>query len=144
LLGKPHATETALLKELTSSLGLSERIVFKSYVPYDDLPNWYRGAMAFVYPSLWEGFGLPILEAMACGCPVITSAGSGMEEVSGGNAILINPQEIDSIASAIEKVLTSNTTRLLYCRLAMAHAMRYGWLEARKKTAGVIERLLDI
>ena len=81
--GKPHPTETPVLKAMVRELRLQQHVEFRSYVPYAELPDLYRGASAFLYPSLWEGFGLPILEAMACGIPVITSNGSGTEEVAG-------------------------------------------------------------
>ena len=144
LIGKPHPSETLRLQELTSELGLTARVIFKSYVPYGELPDWYRGALAFVYPSLWEGFGLPILEAMACGCPVVTSCGSGMEEISGGNALLIDPQKVTSIASGLEEVLSSNSMRIDLRRRALNHAKKYMWPKTRMTTSIILNDLISI
>jgi len=132
LLGKPHPSETERLQELTSELGLKTRVVFKSYVSYGDLPNWYRGALALVYPSLWEGFGLPILEAMACGCPVVTSFGSGMEEVGGNNVILIDPCNTASLLDGLLHILNSTDSSLEKIKSAgIQHAKNYSWERTR-------------
>ena len=127
LLGKPHPSETTRLQKLVSELGLPERIIVKSYVPYADLPIWYRGALAFVYPSLWEGFGLPILEAMACGCPVITSYGSGTQEISDGAAFLVEPRSINSIQSSLIEVLNSANLRKTLSLKGIERAKTYNW-----------------
>src|SRR5262249_46863327 len=78
-------------EEKARSLGLNGRVKFLGYVPRPDLPGLFSGATALVYPSLLEGFGLPIVEAMACGTPVITSNNSSMQEVAGEAALLIDP-----------------------------------------------------
>ena len=138
LLGKPHPFETTRLQRLTSELGLLSRIIFKSYVPYADLPNWYRGALAFVYPSLWEGFGLPILEAMACGCPVITSYGSGTEEVAGDSALLINPLRTESIATSLSQLLSETNIRSILLTKGLLRSQSYSWDVTRNLTTGLL------
>ena len=140
--GKPHLLETERLKQLTSELGLIERVIFKSYVVYGDLPNWYRGALALVYPSLWEGFGLPILEAMACGCPVITSFGSGMEEVANGAAYLINPWSISQIAEALKELIENHNQRNLMQAAGLTNARSYSWSSCSEQTRSLIRSLL--
>jgi len=143
LLGKPHPAETQKLQQLTSELGLSERVVFKSYVPYGDLPDWYRGALAFVYPSLWEGFGLPILEAMACGCPVITSLGSGTQEVAGGRAMLVNPFRIAEIQSALSDLLHMESNDLSSMSHAgLNHVNQYSGQRTRCATHHLMKELI--
>ena len=142
LLGKPHPLETSRLQLMASELGLSERVVFKSYVPYGDLPHWYRGALAFVYPSLWEGFGLPILEAMACGCPVLTSYGSGTEEVAGEGALLINPFKTESMASSLLVLLSEPMTRSRLREQGLARARHFHWDKTRALTSALIDILL--
>ena len=142
LVGKPHPFETPRLHRLASDLGLSERVIFKSYVPYEDLPTWYRGALAFVYPSLWEGFGLPIVEAMACGCPVITSYGTATEEVSGNAARLIDPFSQTSLLDAIVSLLASHSSRTRLISLGLSNVSRYSWHKTCQGTAKLLNVLL--
>ena len=92
---------TAELRSLAADLGISEDVVFVGGVPLEDTAHFYRAADVLVYPSLNETFGLPILEAMACGCPVVTSNVSAMPETAGGAAVLCDPLEPGSIAAAI-------------------------------------------
>lgn len=143
LLGKPHPFETRRLQQLTFELGLSARVIFKKYVPYGDLPGWYRGALAFAFPSLWEGFGLPILEAMACGCPVITSFGSGMQEISGDAALLVDPYSVEEIGQAISKIIQSPS---LLNRLRIAgelNVQKYSWKLCATHTNKIIEHQIS-
>ena len=142
LLGKSHPSETPRLQRLTSELGLSARVIFKSYVPYADLPNWYRGALAFVYPSLWEGFGLPILEAMACGCPVITSSGSGTEEAAGEAAVLLDPLNLQELTNAIREAIEERTLlRNQRSLRGILHAQNFSWKITQELTTKALERL---
>ena len=141
LLGKPHPFETKRLQQLASELGLSSRVIFKSYVPYEDLPNWYRGALAFVYPSLWEGFGLPILEAMACACPVITSAGSGSEEVAGDAAALIDPLSTSQLAEKLKQCLSNSQQDLI--AKGIDRASKFSWQLTTIATSEIIDSLLS-
>src|SRR5213594_3940049 len=92
------------------SLGLNGEVKFLGYVPRAELPGLFSGATAFVYPSLLEGFGMPILEAMACGAPVITSNGSALKEVAGGAAELVDPLSVRELTEAMERV--AQDTRL--------------------------------
>ena len=143
LLGKSHPVESKRLQQLIFQLGLSERVFFKCYVPYADLPHWYRGALALAYPSLWEGFGLPILEAMACGCPVITSLGSGTEEVAGGKAILLDPTSIDEIQQALTEVLTMASMNLsAISKLGLQHVNQYSWQKTKDITGSLMMELI--
>jgi glycosyltransferase involved in cell wall biosynthesis len=91
----------AQLRALAAGLGISEDVVFVGGVPLDETVRFYQAADVFVYPSLNETFGLPILEAMACGCPVVTSDTSAMPETAGGAAVLADPKDPESIARAI-------------------------------------------
>jgi glycosyltransferase involved in cell wall biosynthesis len=88
------------------ALGLESEVIFTGYVDWDDVPVFYNAADLFVFPSICEGFGAPIVEAMACGVPVVTSRDTALEEVAGGAAALADPLSVDSIAHAMEKVLT--------------------------------------
>ena len=86
-------------------LALDGEVVFTGYVDWDDVPAFYNAADLFVFPSICEGFGAPIVEAMACGVPVVTSRDSALEEVAGGAAALADPFSVDSIANEMERVL---------------------------------------
>jgi len=99
-----------------------------------ELAALYRGALCVAYPSLYEGFGLPVLEAMACGAPVVTSTGSGTEEVAGGAAVLVDPRDPGSIAAGIEQALTR---REELSRLGLERARRYSWEKVAADTLAV-------
>jgi glycosyltransferase involved in cell wall biosynthesis len=86
-------------------MSLEDEVVFTGYVDRDDVPVFYNAAEMLVFPSICEGFGLPVMEAMACGVPVVTSYGSSLEEAAGGAAILVDPFSVESIADAVEKVI---------------------------------------
>jgi glycosyltransferase involved in cell wall biosynthesis len=102
-------------------------IRFLGFVPDDALPDLYRSAGAFVYPSLFEGFGLPPVEAMACGCPVISSAAGALAEVIGTAARVIDPENIDSIQHALQALATSAPTRRRLIQLGLENARRFNW-----------------
>ena len=138
LAGKPHPKETVRLKRLVAELGLTERIEFRSYVSYEALPELYRGAVAFLYPSLWEGFGLPILEAMACGTPVITSFGSGTQEVSGDAALLVDPLDVGMLAQAMHDVLHSAAERVRLRERGLQRASLFRWETTAQQTASIL------
>src|SRR3989338_8822560 len=90
--------------QMPKKLGIEEKVKFLGYVPEEDLPALYSGTIALVFPSLFEGFGLPILEAQACGCPVITSNVSSMPEVAGRGTILVDPYSVMEIVNAMIRV----------------------------------------
>lgn len=139
LAGKLHPTETPVLQAMVRELGLQKRVEFRSYVPYAELPDLYRGALALVYPSLWEGFGLPILEAMACGTPVITSRGSGTQEVAGDAAMLVDPTNTSTLADAVVQ-LPELASRL---RLrGLERARHYSWSKTAAATRAVVTQQL--
>src|SRR5204863_10071242 len=85
-------------------LQLGEEVQFLGFVPEDELPLWYNAARLFAFPSLYEGFGLPVLEAMACGTPVITSTAASLPEVAGQAAVLVSPRDSDQLAREMERV----------------------------------------
>ena len=143
LAGKSHPTETPVLRAMVQQLGLHERVEFRRYVPYADLPDLYRGALAFVYPSLWEGFGLPILEAMACGTPVITSYGTGTEEVAGDAALLVNPVHLGELKEALHQVVQNDhRCRQTLRANGLARASLFSWTRTTAQTTQVLESLM--
>jgi glycosyltransferase involved in cell wall biosynthesis len=102
------------------------------FVPDAELPAWYRAAGAFVYPSLFEGFGLPPLEAMACGCPVLASAETAVDEVCGDAALRADPQSVPDLAHALVRIATEDALREKFRRQGLLRAQAFDW----RKTAG--------
>jgi len=98
------------------------------------LAELYRGARCLVYPSLYEGFGLPVAEAMACGTPVVTGAGGATEETAGGAAVLVNPLDPSSIAAGIEE---AGRRRDELVRLGLERARAFSWEDAARATVDV-------
>ena len=97
-------------------------------VPDDELARLYRGARCLVFPSLYEGFGIPVLEAMACGTPVVTSRGGATEEVAGGAAVLVDPPDVDAIAAGIGEADAAGGTSS--CRVGLERAALFTWERA--------------
>ncbi len=141
LAGKPHATETPQLQALVAELGLQQRVEFRAYVPASALPDLYRGALALVFPSLWEGFGLPVLEAMACGTPVITSVGSGTEEVAGAAALLVDPTHTDAISQALRRLLDQPSLQEQCRRQGLERAAQFSWAATATATRALLKSL---
>ncbi len=118
------------------------RLKFLGYVPQSDLPALYAGARCFVYPSLYEGFGLPVLEAMTVGCPVVTSDVSSLPEVGGQAAVYCQPTDVKSIKEAIIKVLNLSSQELDNLREnCLAQAAKFSWIKTAEQTLGVYEEI---
>jgi glycosyltransferase involved in cell wall biosynthesis len=112
---------------LAQQLRLTDRVVFAGYVPDEDLPAIYRGATAFVFPSLYEGFGLPPLEAMACGTPVVCSNAASLPEVVGEAGLLVEPTDVQGFAAAMERVISSQELRSDLSAQALVRARQFSW-----------------
>ncbi|WP_167879477.1 glycosyltransferase family 1 protein [Methanococcoides sp. NM1] len=121
----------------------TKRIFFMDYVEEDVLISFYNVAKAFVYPSLYEGFGLPILEAQACGCPVITSNVSSMPEVAGEGAILVDPYSVEEIASAISKITSDDTFKISLSIKGFNNCMMFSWEKCAEETLKVYEEVCN-
>lgn len=124
------------------SLNVDSRIQFLSYVPYEQLPSLLSQARALVFPSLWEGFGLPVLESMACGTPVICSNVSALPEVAGDAAILIDPYNISAIASAMNQLLVDDTLCQQLQTAGLKRAQQFSWEKTGKSTVEVLRQYL--
>jgi glycosyltransferase involved in cell wall biosynthesis len=107
----------------------------------DELPYLYAGADALIYASLWEGFGMPIVEAMACGTPVITSNVSAMPETAGGNALLVDPYSVDEIANAMGRLATEPALGDRLRTAGLAHAQHFSWEKTARLTVDLCEQL---
>ena len=114
---------------------------YLSYVEQADLPLLYAGARLFAYPSLYEGFGLPIVEAMASGTPVLTSDASCMPEVAGGAAALVNPLDVDAIRQALEQHLSDEDWLTQARAQGLRRAASYSWQRCAMQTLDVYRQL---
>jgi glycosyltransferase involved in cell wall biosynthesis len=123
--------------ETIQGTGLEKRIVFTGYVDDETLACLYSGATAFVYPSLYEGFGLPILEAMSCGCPVICSNTASMPEVAGNAAVLIDPCDAEELAVAIDTLTGDRDMRYAQIQKGLCRAAEFSWRRTAELTRDV-------
>lgn len=135
LTGKP----TTELNSIIQSHHLSKRVIFSGPLTEAELAEHYRGALAVTLPSLIEGFGLPVVEAMACGTPTLTSNLSSLPEVAGDAAVLINPYEIESIAHGIEKIVEDNDLRKMLITKGFEQIKLFTW----DKTATAVQHVLN-
>ncbi|GAB4470527.1 MAG: glycosyltransferase family 1 protein [Elainellaceae cyanobacterium] len=124
------------------TMGIAAQVKFLDYVPYADLPRVLNQAIALVFPSLWEGFGFPVLEAMACGTPVITSNRSAMPEVAGDAALLVNPDDTAAIAQAMRRLVTEPDVRSHLRTAGLARARQFAWEKTGAETSDVLSRFL--
>lgn len=131
---------TSDIAPLVRSLDLESRITFAGYVPDEELPRWYQAATVFCYLSLHEGFGLPVLEAMACGTPVITSNIGSMAEIGRDTATLVDPTDIDAIAAAIPTLLEDADARAEHAAAGIQRAALYSWDRTAEETLAVLRR----
>ena len=121
-------------------LELSDSVILTGYVPENDLPALYSGALCFVYPSYFEGFGLPPLEAMQCGVPVIVGDRTSLPEVVGDAGVLVDPFDVDALAAAIEKVISDSNLRVHLSVQGLARARLFQWQETARQTLAVYRK----
>lgn len=131
------------LEALVTSLHLIDRVHFVGRVGDDCLASLYRAAEAVVFVSLYEGFGLPVIEAQASGCPVVTSNVTSLPEIAGDGAILVDPLDTAGIASALMAVLTDQGLRSTLVERGQANAQRYSWGRTAERVRAVIEACCD-
>lgn len=122
-------------------LGLKSDVLFTGYVPIEDLPALYSLCEMMAFPSLYEGFGLPVLEAMACGAPVVTSRSSSLIEVAGEAGILVDPLSVDDIADALFRIHRDPDLRHDLRQRGIEHASRYTWEATARSTLAVYEQV---
>jgi len=135
LTGTPGWGDQTRVTDLAQELGILDRLVITGFVSDEDLPLLYSSAVGFVYPSLYEGFGLPVLEAMQCGVPVITSDVSSLPEVVGDAGIMVDPLDTSAIAAAMAALLSSADLQRSMQALSLAHAARFSWQASAARVA---------
>ena len=140
--GPPDQRYTPKLEAQAAELGLSQQVNFLNYVPYEQLPRIMNEAVAFVFPSLWEGFGLPVLEAMACGTPVITSNLSSLPEVAGDAALLVDPYNPQELTAAMHALATNQKLRSHLRTLSLQRASQFSWTKTGQATVEVLKRFI--
>jgi len=123
-------------------LGLQDSVHFTGYVRDEDLPYWYNAASLLVFPSIYEGFGMPVVEAMACGTPVIAARTSSIPEATGGAAILFDPQNADELADRIAAVMNEAELSDKMKEEGLIQAQKFSWEQAGKETAIVYRKAL--
>ncbi|MDO6355768.1 glycosyltransferase family 1 protein [Caloramator sp. CAR-1] len=125
------------LEKMCFDLNLEEKVIFTGYVPYEDLPYFYNASTIFLYPSLYEGFGLPPLEAMSCKTPVITSNVTSIPEIVGDGALLIDPKDIDALQKAIEELLSNDKLREDIANKGYERSKLFTWEKTVKETLNI-------
>lgn len=124
--------------EKVKQLKLEEKVIFTDFVPEDDVPAMMQGAEVFVLPSFWEGFGIPVVEAMACGVPVVVSNAGSLPEIVGEAGIIVDPYNVDDIAQGINKAI-ENKTELV--KKGLEQIKKFSWDRCAEQTLTVLEKL---
>jgi glycosyltransferase involved in cell wall biosynthesis len=128
------------VKRALEEVKLGDRLTFTGFLPDADLPALYSAAEAFAFPSLYEGFGLPVLEAMACGTPVLTAADSSLPEVAGDAALLVDPRDDEAIAEGLRSLLTDSALRASLSSAGIARAVGFTWQRTAECTVAAYRR----
>ena len=143
VLAGPMPRNRNRVEALISALELDGCVERPGIVPEEDLPGLYAGADAFLYPTLYEGFGLPVIEAMACGVPVLTSSTSALQEVAGGYAYLVDPMDVSAIARGIVTLATDPARRAEFADLGRRRARDFSWDRAAEQTLQIYAEALQ-
>lgn len=133
--GKP----TTELFDLIRSYDLNNEIIFTGFISDEELPSYYRGALVLIMPSTYEGFGLPVVEAMACGVPTIASSTTSLGEIADQASLLINPFSVQEISNALREVIFSSELRGELKKKGLEHVKKYTW----ESTVGKIKNVLS-
>jgi glycosyltransferase involved in cell wall biosynthesis len=129
---------TESIERRAAELGVAERVRFTGYVADADVPALLSGALAFVFPSLYEGFGMPVLEAMACGAPVLTSSTSSLPEVAGDAALLVDPEDTAAIGAELARLASDAALRAELRQCGLARAASFTWDRCAEQTLRVL------
>ena len=130
------------IQKVVLQLGLGPKIFFAGFIDSADISAVYSGATVFAYPSLYEGFGLPILESMSCGTPVISSNTSSMPEVAGDAALLVDPTNVEELSSGLQLLLENESLRCEMINKGLARATLFSWEKCAQETLNVYHQVL--
>lgn len=133
--------DEGIWKTIDKAQKSGDKIITTGYIPEEDLPALYSGAFIFLYPSIYEGFGIPILEAMVCGVPVLTSNTSSMPEVGGNAAFYVNPQETEEIKNGILKILQDKDLREKMIEAGFKQINKFSWEDSAEKLVKIFEEI---
>lgn len=142
LTGMAHDAEHGI-QQMITDLDLTSTVLKLGYIPYEHLPCLYAGALGLVFPSLFEGYGIPVLEAMTLGCPVICSNTTSLPELVGEAALTIDPLDIDAIVCAMQKMLRKPALRQSLTEAGQQRAKAFTWSQAAVQTAAVYREVLE-
>jgi len=134
--------EVRVILQLIEELGLVNEVKVLGFVPTKDLVGIYNCATVYCQPSFYEGFGLPVLEAMACGCPVVAANTASLPEICGDAAVMVNPNDIGSIADGLKKLIRDENLRRDLTEKGLEQAQKFSWEKAAGETVKVYERIL--
>jgi len=141
--GSGRVSHVRALRARITSLGIASRVDWQAYAPDAELLDLYRGARLLVVPSLYEGFGLPALEAMACGTPVLTSCVSSLPEVVGDAAILVDPTDTDAISAALARLFDDDVLAKELAERGLARSRMFSWEKTGQGVCAVLRRTLE-
>jgi glycosyltransferase involved in cell wall biosynthesis len=143
VLAGPRGWQYEPIFELIRQLGLEAYVTFPGFVPDDELALWYSSAAVFAFPSRYEGFGLPLLEAMACGAPVVSSSASSLPEVVGDAGVLVDPSDVEGLCSALCQLLEDEPRRQALAAAGRVRAQTFSWRRTASETVQVYREVLE-
>ena len=122
------------VKYMIREFNLENDVIITGWIPEVDMPYIYNGASAFIFPSLYEGFGIPLLQAMACGTPIVASSAGSIPEIAGDAAVLFNPNDVKSMASAISRIILDNELRQNLIKNGFNIVKDFSWEKCARET----------
>lgn len=139
-----NSRDKSYLKELCRALDIEDRVSFPGFVPLNLLPSFYGAATALVYPSYYEGFGLPVLEAMACGCPVLAADNSSIPEIGGSAAVYFDAYDADSISKTIIRTVNDEELLNKMSYDGLRHSAEFCWQKNAEETLAFYEKIISM
>ncbi|MBI3341982.1 glycosyltransferase family 4 protein [Candidatus Curtissbacteria bacterium] len=140
IVGRKGWLYDAILKK-SHDLGIQEEVIFTDFVPNEDLPPLISGSKAYINPSLWEGFGIPVVEAQACDVPVAVASTSSLPEIVGESGILFDPDSVESIKIALQKLITNEKFSRELIKKGQENVKRFSWEACAKETLAILTKV---